>query len=62
MASNKGKAPPQIQAIIDRLKFGQPMDTLCLFIPSHDRDNEKVEGQAKWAKEALVLRHILILG
>jgi hypothetical protein len=49
------KLTPEIQAVIDRLKFGQPNDTLCLFIPSHDRDNKKVDGQAKWAGDALEL-------
>jgi hypothetical protein len=55
MASGNSRVPPEIQAIVDRLKFGQPNDTLCLFIPSHDRENGKVDGQAKWAKDALEL-------
>lgn len=55
MAIGKSKPSPEIQAIIDRLKFGQPNDTLCLFIPSHDRDDQKVADQAKWANAALKL-------
>lgn len=53
--ASPSKPPPAIQALIERLKFGQPSDTLSLFVPSHDRDNKKVEGQAKWANDALEL-------
>lgn len=47
---------PEIKQILDRLKLGRPHETLCLFVPSHDRHGKDLnDEQSKYATQGLSL-------
>lgn len=62
---SKAKAKPEPEAATDDpsfpkwlqgcLRFGHADDCVILFVPSHARDNSKLNDQTAWASEALEL-------
>lgn len=38
-----------------RLRFGRSDDVVILFVPSHDRNDKRLNNQDKWASEAIDL-------
>ena len=57
MAKSHRDEYPEIEQILARLKGGKPSEVVCLFIPSHDRrENKLPDGvQKMWADAGLEL-------